>query len=80
MDRFFDFIEGEVIPYVEKKYRISPFKIIAGHDVTASFLNLFLYKDAPLFNAYISLSPELGLDMETRIKERLAKFKQNIFY
>jgi predicted alpha/beta superfamily hydrolase len=77
---FFEFIGGELMPYLQKKYRISPFKIIAGHDVTASFLNLYLYKDAPLFNAYISLSPELGLEMETRIAERLAGFKQNIFY
>ena len=77
---FFEFIGGELIPYLQKKYRISPFKIIAGHDVTASFLNLYLYKDAPLFNAYISLSPELGLEMETRIAERLAGFKQNFFY
>lgn len=77
---FFEFIGGKLMPYLQKKYRISPFKIIAGHDVTASFLNLYLYKDAPLFNAYISLSPELGLEMETRIAERLAGFKQNIFY
>jgi hypothetical protein len=54
--------------------------IIAGHDVTASFMNFYLYKDAPVFNAYISLSPELALDMETRIPDRLATFKQNIFY
>lgn len=79
-EEFFEFISGELIPYVQKKYRIASFKMIAGHDVTASFLNLFLYKDAPLFNAYISLSPELGLEMETRIPERLAAFKQNIFY
>ncbi len=77
---FFEFIGGELIPYIQNKYRISPFKIIAGHDVTASFMNFYLYKDVPLFNAYISLSPELALDMETRIPERLATFKQNIFY
>ena len=77
---FFEFIGGELMPYIQSKYRISPFKIIAGHDITASFMNLYLYKDAPLFNAYISLSPELALDMETLIPERLATFKQNIFY
>jgi hypothetical protein len=68
------------MPYIQNKYRVSPFKIIAGHDLTASFMNFYLYKDAPLFNAYISLSPQLALDMETRIPERLATFKQNIFY
>jgi uncharacterized protein len=54
--------------------------MIAGHDVTAGFMNLFLYKDVPLFNAYISLSPELPLEMETRVADRLGTFKQNMFY
>jgi predicted alpha/beta superfamily hydrolase len=58
-EEFFEFIESDLIPFVQKNYRISPFKIIAGHDVTASFLNLFLYKEAPLFSAYISLSLSL---------------------
>lgn len=79
-ESFFEFIGGELIPYIQTKYRTSNFKIIAGHDLTAGFMNLFLYKDNPLFNAYISLSPELPLEMETRVAERLATFKQNMFY
>jgi len=77
---FFEFIGGELVPYIQNKYRTSNFRIIAGHDITAGFMNLFLYKDNPLFNAYISLSPELPLEMETRVAERLGTFKQNIFY
>lgn len=78
--KFFEFIGGELMPYIETKYRTSNFKMIAGHDVTAGFINLFLYKDAPIFNAYISLSPELPVEMENHVAERLAGFKQNIFY
>lgn len=78
--QFFDFIGGELLPYIEKKYRTAPFRIITGHDVTAGFLNFFLYKDSPIFNAYISLSPELAPQMETRIPQRLAASKQSIFY
>lgn len=78
--KFYDFLVTELIPGLEKKYRIAPFKVIAGHDVTAGFLNFFLYKDEPLFNAYISLSPELAPEMETRIADRLSFFKQPIFY
>jgi predicted alpha/beta superfamily hydrolase len=77
---FFEFIGGELLPYIEKKYRTAPFRIIAGHDTTAGFLNFFLYKDSPLFNAYISLSPELTPEMETRIPEKLAKSKKAVFY
>lgn len=77
---FFEFLGGELIPYIESKYRTAPFRIIAGHDTTAGFLNFFLYKDYPLFNAYISLSPELAPKMEQRIPINLAKLKQPLFY
>ena len=77
---FFEFIGGELLPYLQTKYRIAPFKIIAGHDVTAGFLNFFLYKDDPLFNAYISLSPELSADMEVNVASRLSVMKQSVFY
>ncbi|MFV5694061.1 alpha/beta hydrolase [Flavobacterium sp. LB3P122] len=78
--QFFEFIGGELLPYLEKKYRTAPFRIIAGHDTTAGFLNFFLYKDTPLFNAYISLSPELAPGMENHIPEKLSNIKQPIFY
>jgi len=78
--RFFEFIGGELLPYIEKKYRVAPFRIIAGHDRTAGYLNFFLYKENPIFNAYISLSPELAPEMETRIPEMFSKLKQPIFY
>ena len=77
---FFEFIGIELIPYVEKKYRTQPFRIIAGHDTTAGFLNSYLYKDNPVFNGYISLSPEFAYDMEKRIPERLALITKPIFY
>ena len=77
---FFEFIGGELLPYIEKKYRTAPFRIIAGHDTTAGFLNFFLYKDNPLFNAYISLSPELAPEMENRIPLKLSNLKQPVFY
>jgi predicted alpha/beta superfamily hydrolase len=61
--QFFEFVGGELLPYIEKKYRVAPFRIIAGHDTTAGYLNFYLYKENPVFNAYISLSPELAPEM-----------------
>ena len=78
--QFFDFITTELMPALEKKYAIAPFKIIAGHDSTAGFMNLFLYKENPLFDAYISMSPELAKDMETRLPTRLSATKKPVFY
>lgn len=78
--KFFEFIGAELIPYVEKNYRTSPFRMIAGHDTTASFINFYLYKDEPLFKGYICLSPELAPKMEIRIPEKFAKVKEPFFY
>lgn len=77
---FFEFIGSELLPYLEKKYRVGSFKTIAGIDATAGLLNAFLYKDIPLFNAYISLSPDLQTNMEERIPKRLAQLQQPIYY
>ena len=77
---FFEFIGLELMPYLEKNFRIAPFKIIAGHDVTAGFMNLYLYKDQPLFNAYISMSPELPTGMEEQLPQRFAAIDQPIYY
>jgi hypothetical protein len=78
--KFFEFISLELVRYMEDKYRIAPFKIIAGHDVTAGFLNYYLYKERPLFDAYISMSPELPESMEKNIPDRFAVLEQPIYY
>jgi len=77
---FFDFIGTELLPALEKKYRLSPFRIIGGHDLTAGYSNVFLYKDNPVFDAYISLSPELDAQMIERVPILLANPKKPIFY
>ena len=77
---FFEFIGQELYPYVDKKYRTIPFRMIAGHDTTAGFINFYLYKDNPIFNAYISLAPEMAPEMEKRVAERLAKISKPIYF
>lgn len=79
-NQFFEFIGMELVAYMEKKYRIAPFKMIAGHDITAGFLNFYLYKEKPLFDAYISMSPELPTAMEKNIPDRFNVLEQPIYY
>jgi len=79
-EKFFDFMVTELLPQIEKKYRVSPFKIIAGHDLTAGYMNFFLYKENPIFSAYIAMSPELPKEMETDLATRLADIKTPVYY
>lgn len=78
--QFFEFIGAELLPYMEQKYPVAPFRIVAGHDTTAGFLNFFLYKDQPIFNGYIALGTELAPYMDNRLPEQLSKLKKPIFY
>jgi hypothetical protein len=41
--RDFEFIGGELIP-IQNKYRTASFKMIAGHDTTAAFINFISTK------------------------------------
>ncbi len=77
---FFEFINIELIPYLESQYTIANFKLAVGHGITANFINYFLFKDQQLFNAYINLSPDFAPDMEERLAKRLAQFKEKKFY
>jgi len=79
-EAFFEFIGMELLPYIEKNFRIAPFKMVAGLDTTAGFLNLYLYKDNPVFDAYISMSPELPAGMEEQLPERLQAIPKPLFY
>ncbi|WP_046743119.1 alpha/beta hydrolase [Kordia zhangzhouensis] len=79
-NQFFEFIGMELIPFVEKNYNTANFKMIIGHDLTANFANYYLLKEAPLFDAYINLSPSFAPKMEERIAKRLEEFEKKKFY
>ncbi|RLJ65452.1 hypothetical protein CLV86_1028 [Lacinutrix venerupis] len=77
---FFDFIGQELIPYIEKTYRTEKFKVAVGHGITANFINYYLLKEIPLFNAYVSLSPDMAPDMQAFLTERLPNITTKTFY
>jgi len=77
---FFEFIGLELIPYIDDNYRTAQFVIAVGHDFTANFINYYLFKDPPLFNGYIALSPDLAPKMDERLPQRIPAIGQKIFY
>lgn len=77
---FYEFLAAEVVSFIDKNYRTVPYKAIAGHDLTAGFLNFFLYKDNPVFNAYIAICPDFPVDMEYQLPGRLNSINKPISY
>lgn len=77
---FFEFISTELLPYIDKTYRTTAFKIAVGHGETANFINYYLLKANPLFGAYVAISPDLAPNMLEYIPERIEKLETKIFY
>jgi len=77
---FFEFIGFELVPHINKNYRADNFRIAVGHGETANFINYYLFKDNPVFQAYICLSPDLAPEMEQNITDRLSQFTSKKFY
>jgi len=77
---FFEFIGMELIPHIESTYRLANFRVAVGHGESANFINYYLLKDKPLFQAYIAISPLLAPEMLTYIPERLNGIQTKTFY
>lgn len=77
---FFEFVGQVVIPHVQSKYTTNGFKGIIADGEGANFINYYLLKENSLFNAYISLSPNMTEKITNSIPEQLASFKTPIFY
>lgn len=78
--KFFEFIGLELLPLIEQNYRTANFRVAIGHGDTANFINYYLFKNNPLFQAYIAISPDLAPEMEQHITERLLEIPNKTFY
>ncbi|WP_299547112.1 alpha/beta hydrolase-fold protein [Seonamhaeicola sp.] len=63
--RFLNFIEKELIPYIDKHYRTEPHRTLVGHSL-GGLLTLNAYMDAhSIFDKYLSIDPSLWWDEKT---------------
>ncbi|HEV8366551.1 MAG TPA: alpha/beta hydrolase-fold protein [Pyrinomonadaceae bacterium] len=58
-DNFLKFIETELIPQIEKQYRVEPYRILAGHSLGGLFAIHSMISKPGLFNSYVAVSPSL---------------------
>lgn len=70
--RFFEFLGMELLPFLNQNYRTSKFVMVAGHDVSANFINYYLLKPEPIFQAYLNLSPDFAPEMANRLREKFS--------
>jgi hypothetical protein len=78
--QFYDFLALELLPSLDEKYNLAPFKMFVGYDITANFGNYFLISDNSPFNAYVHLSPRQAPGLDGNIRSRLQNPEKTIFY
>src|SRR5919106_2733299 len=74
-DKFLKFIETELIPEIEKRYRVQPYRILAGHSLGGLFTIHAMVSRPELFHSYVAVSPALQWDNQVTVKRAEDFFK-----
>lgn len=65
---FLDFLSEEVQAFMDDKFRVQPFRILAGHSFGGLFSIYSMLEKPDFFQAYIALSPSLGRNNEQQVR------------
>lgn len=80
---FYQFINDEVIFYIESNYRTSPFISLIGEGTSANLITHYLKEPVPFINSYICINPSfsdfIGSQFQAYNLERFQK-EDNTFY
>ena len=68
-DHFVDFIQNELMPEIERRYRVAPYKIFAGHSFGGLLAVHILITRPNMFQAYIAASPSLWWDNQSTLHQ-----------
>ncbi len=69
-ENFLRFLETELIPALDNKYRTAPYRILFGHSLGGLIATHAYMKEQTLFNAFIAADPSFGTwDVETMAKK-----------
>lgn len=76
-DKFIAFIEKELQPFIEKKYKTNASKTIIGQSLGGLLATEILFTKPSLFNKYIIISPSLWWDNGSLLKHSPEILKEN---
>jgi predicted alpha/beta superfamily hydrolase len=76
-DKFIAFLEKELQPYIEKKYKTNASKTIIGESLGGLLATEILLKKPTLFNKYIIISPSLWWDNGSLLNQASEMLQEN---
>lgn len=74
---FSDFLENELMPYIENKYPVTSFRTLIGHSYGGLFTLYSLVNHPDLYSNYIAIDPSLDWDNQKLLKAAKEKLASN---
>jgi predicted alpha/beta superfamily hydrolase len=78
-EKFTNFIETELIPYIENKYPVTSYRTLIGHSYGGLFTVNMLLKHTELFENYLAIDPSMDWDEQKLLQESKDILSQNSF-
>jgi predicted alpha/beta superfamily hydrolase len=75
-DKFLDFMQNELIPFIDKEYRTTRFRIFSGHSLCGMFAVHVLTQRPGLFDDILAMSPAVGYENEYTLDQLEKLLKQ----
>lgn len=75
--KFRQYIEDDVLPFIENNYRTNQEKTLIGQSLGGLLATEILFKTPQLFDNYIIVSPSLWWDDESLLKEEITDFENS---
>ena len=82
-EKFLDFLDQELVPYLDENFRTAGFNILLGHSFGGTFIGYTLLAKPRLFDAYLAVSPYLMYAdnlVVTMAAEKLKPFKETKYF
>ncbi len=76
-DNLIRFMEKELMPWVDAKYRTENYKLLVGHSFGGLFAIHTLIHHPGIFNSYLAISPSLWWDNQNLVLEQSKAFFEN---
>jgi len=84
-DKFLEFMEDELFPYIDENYRTHSYKTLYGHSLCGMFAIYTLFEKPEMFDSFIAVSPYLMYadqyvinKVESKLSNRTV-FKKQLF-
>ena len=76
---FLSFLEEELIPEIDRKFRTAPYRILFGHSLGGLITTHAYLQDKSSFNAFLAIDPSFGTWDNTVMDEKLETVSSAVF-